>query len=203
MARLLEMAGVFSLVQQADTQRQAESDSAKRSADDRGGLSAMNNRMKTVFSALAENEAFARAAAAAFVMPLDPTVEELTEIKTAVSEAVSNSMIHGYSGWEDRSQAMVELECRNQSRNGRVTILVSDHGRGIANVEKAMQTAVFYSGKPEERSGMGFTVMESFMDELAGEVRGRERDYRDDDQTFGCRRWPLNMSRLKKKIHTP
>lgn len=60
----------------------------------------MNNRMKTVFSALAENEAFARSAAAAFVMPLDPTVEELTEIKTAVSEAVSNSVIHGYSGWK-------------------------------------------------------------------------------------------------------
>ena len=119
----------------------------------------MNNRMKTVFSALAENEAFARSAAAAFVMPLDPTVEELTEIKTAVSEAVSNSVIH-----EDRSQAMVELECEING-NGRVTIIVRDHGRGIANVEKAMQP-LFSTVESEERSGMGFTVMESFMDKL-------------------------------------
>ena len=124
----------------------------------------MNNRMKTVFSALAENEAFARSAAAAFVMPLDPTVEELTEIKTAVSEAVSNSVIHGYSGWEDRSQAMVELECEING-NGRVTIIVRDHGRGIANVEKAMQP-LFSTVESEERSGMVFTVMESFMDKL-------------------------------------
>ena len=95
---------------------------------------------------------------------LDPTVEELTEIKTAVSEAVSNSVIHGYSGWEDRSQAMVELECEING-NGRVTIIVSDHGRGIANVEKAMQP-LFSTVESEERSGMGFTVMESFMDKL-------------------------------------
>ena len=86
----------------------------------------MNNKMKTAFSALAENEACARSAAAAFVMPLDPTVEELTEIKTAVSEAVSNSVIHGYAGWEDRSQAMVELECEIGEK-GRVTIVVTDH----------------------------------------------------------------------------
>ena len=85
----------------------------------------MNNKMKTAFSALAENEAFARSAAAAFVMPLDPTVEELTEIKTAVSEAVSNSVIHGYSGWEDRAQAMVEMECEI-NENGRVTITVAE-----------------------------------------------------------------------------
>ena len=124
----------------------------------------MNNRMKTVFSALAENEAFARSAAAAFVMPLDPTVEELTEIKTAVSEAVSNSVIHGYSGWEDRSQAMVELECEING-NGRVTIIVRDHGRGIANVEKAMQP-LFSTVESEERSGMGFSFMEAFMDQV-------------------------------------
>ena len=71
----------------------------------------MNNVMKTEFSALAENEAFARAVAAAFVMPLDPTVEELTEIKTAVSEAVSNSIIHGYEGCADRNEAKVIMEC--------------------------------------------------------------------------------------------
>lgn len=130
----------------------------------------MNNKMRTEFSALAENEAFARSAAAAFVMPLDPTVEELTEIKTAVSEAVSNSVIHGYAGWEDRSQAMVELECEIGEK-GRVTIVVTDHGRGIADVEEAMQP-LFSTVESEERSGMGFTVMESFMDKL--QVRSEE-----------------------------
>lgn len=130
----------------------------------------MNNKMRTEFSALAENEAFARSAAAAFVMPLDPTVEELTEIKTAVSEAVSNSVIHGYAGWEDRSRAMVELECEIGEK-GRVTIVVTDHGRGIADVEEAMQP-LFSTVESEERSGMGFTVMESFMDKL--QVRSEE-----------------------------
>ena len=71
----------------------------------------MDNRMSMEFSALPENEAFARAVAAAFVMPLDPTVEELTEIKTAVSEAVSNSIIHGYSVFPDKDGAKIRLEC--------------------------------------------------------------------------------------------
>lgn len=124
----------------------------------------MNNKMKIVFRALAENEAFARAATAAFVMPLDPTVEELTEIKTAVSEAVSNSVIHGYAGWEDRTQAFVELECE-VSAKGRIVIVVTDHGRGIVDVQEAMQP-LFSTVESEERSGMGFTVMESFMDKL-------------------------------------
>ena len=124
----------------------------------------MNNKMKMVFSALAENEAFARAASAAFVMALDPTVDELTEIKTAVSEAVSNSVIHGYAGWEDRTQALVELECEINER-GRVIIVVTDHGCGIADVKEAMQP-LFSTVESEERCGMGFTVMESFMDKL-------------------------------------
>lgn len=124
----------------------------------------MNNKMKIVFRALTENEAFARAATAAFVMPLDPTVEELTELKTAVSEAVSNSVIHGYAGWEDRTQALVELECEISAK-GRIVVVVTDHGRGIADVEEAMQP-LFSTVEGEERSGMGFTVMESFMDKL-------------------------------------
>lgn len=130
----------------------------------------MNNKMKIVFCALAENESFARTAAAAFVMPLDPTVEELTEIKTAVSEAVSNSVIHGYAGQTDRTQALVELECEIQEK-GRVIIVITDHGRGIADVEQAMQP-LFSTVESEERSGMGFTVMESFMDKL--QVRSEE-----------------------------
>lgn len=121
----------------------------------------MENRMKMEFAARAENEAFARAAAAAFVACLDPTIEELTEIKTGVSEAVSNSIIHGYG--ED-PEKMVELECRILA-DRKVVLLVRDQGAGIADVEKAREP-MFTTGKPEERSGMGFTVMESFMDRV-------------------------------------
>ena len=121
----------------------------------------MNNVMRTEFSAIAENEAFARAAAAAFVLPLDPTVEELTEIKTAVSEAVSNSIIHGYGPLPD---ARVVMECTIFS-GGKLVISIEDFGVGIDDVEKAMEP-MFSTGDSEERSGMGFTVMESFMDRL-------------------------------------
>ena len=121
----------------------------------------MENRMKMEFAARAENEAFARAAAAAFVACLDPTIEELTEIKTGVSEAVSNSIIHGYG--ED-PEKMVELECRILT-DRKVVLLVRDQGAGIADVEKAREP-MFTTGKPDERSGMGFTVMESFMDRV-------------------------------------
>lgn len=124
----------------------------------------MDNVMRTEFSALAENEAFARSVAAAFVMPLDPTVEELTEIKTAVSEAVSNSIIHGYEGISDRSSAKVVMECTMFS-GGKLVISVEDFGVGIDDVEKAMEP-MFSTGDGEERSGMGFTVMESFTDRL-------------------------------------
>lgn len=124
----------------------------------------MNNVMRTEFSALAENEAFARAVAAAFVMPLDPTVEELTEIKTAVSEAVSNSIIHGYRGCTDRASAKVIMEC-TMFDGGKLVITVEDHGVGICDVEQAMEP-MFSTGNSEERSGMGFTVMESFTDRL-------------------------------------
>ena len=121
----------------------------------------MENRMKMEFAARAENEAFARAAAAAFVACLDPTIEELTEIKTGVSEAVSNSIIHGDG--ED-PEKLVELECRILA-DRKVVLLVRDQGAGIADVEKAREP-MFTTGKPEERSGMGFTVMESFMDRV-------------------------------------
>lgn len=127
----------------------------------------MDNSMRLEFSALAENEAFARAAAAAFIMPLDPTVEELTEVKTAVSEAVSNCVIHGYKDPEDGDRLgdnRVIMECTSYS-SGKVVILIEDHGAGIEDVDMAMQP-LFTTGSAEERSGMGFTVMESFMDKL-------------------------------------
>lgn len=117
--------------------------------------------MKLQFSARAENEAFARSAAAAFVACLDPTIEELTEIKTGVSEAVSNSIIHGYG---ENPNEMVTLECRIRA-GGKVVITVRDEGVGIEDVEKAREP-MFTTGKTEERSGMGFTVMESFMDKV-------------------------------------
>ncbi len=121
----------------------------------------MDNRMKVQFSARAENEGFARSVAAAFVAPMDPTIEELTEIKTGVSEAVSNSIIHGYD--EDPSQ-IIEMECQIRP-NGKVILIIRDWGVGIEDVEKAREP-MFTTGSMEERSGMGFTVMESFMDKL-------------------------------------
>ena len=120
-----------------------------------------SNYMKLEFLNRSENESFARVAVASFIAPLDPTVEELTEIKTAVSEAVSNAIIHAYA---ENKDGMVTLECMvDQDR--RVRISVSDQGVGIEDVERAKEP--LYTSKPnEERSGMGFTVMESFMDKL-------------------------------------
>ena len=118
-----------------------------------------NNKMFIEFLNLSENESFARTAVSAFVAELDPTVEELTEIKTALSEAVSNAVIHAYEGKEE----FVRIECSLYDRT--VEIVVIDHGIGIDNVEKAKEP--LYTSKPEqERSGMGFTVMEIFMDKL-------------------------------------
>lgn len=126
----------------------------------------MGNNLRMEFSALAENEAFARSAVAAFVMPADPTVEELTEIKTAVSEAVSNCVIHGYGGrMADPANAqIVVMEC-DLEEGGKLTIKIRDNGIGIEDVKQAMEP-LFTTGNEEERSGMGFTVMESFMDKL-------------------------------------
>lgn len=119
------------------------------------------NRMKLEFLNRSENESFARVAVAAFAAPLDPTVEELTEIKTAVSEAVSNAIIHAYKEDED---GLVTLECLVEE-GGKVMIIVSDRGVGIEDVDLAREP--LYTSRPgEERSGMGFTVMESFMDKL-------------------------------------
>jgi stage II sporulation protein AB (anti-sigma F factor) len=119
------------------------------------------NRMKLEFSSRSENESFARIAVAAFAAPLDPTVEELTEIKTAVSEAVSNAIIHAY---QEREDGMVTLECIIEDGR-RVIIIVSDNGIGIEDVAQAREP-LYTSSPGEERSGMGFTVMESFMDKL-------------------------------------
>ena len=124
----------------------------------------MDNRVSVEFLSLPENEGFARAAAAAFAALLDPTVEELTEIKTGVSEAVSNAIIHGYG---EKPDGVVRMEC-SAFEDRRVMIVISDRGVGIENVAQAREP-LFTTGKPEERSGMGFTVMESFMDQVTVE----------------------------------
>ena len=117
-----------------------------------------DNEMKLEFLSRSNNEAFARITVAAFVSQLDPTIEELADIKTAVSEAVTNSIIHGY---ED-SEGIVKVTSRIFKNN--IEIEVSDTGKGIEDVELARKP--LYTTKANlERSGMGFTIMESFMDE--------------------------------------
>lgn len=129
----------------------------------------IQNKMKLEFLNRSENESFARIAVSAFVAPLDPTVEELTEIKTAVSEAVSNSIIHAYKEGEE---GLIVVECMWDD-DGRVIMMISDQGVGIEDITLAREP--LYTTKPnEERSGMGFTVMESFMDKLDVESKLNE-----------------------------
>lgn len=117
------------------------------------------NHMKLEFSSKSSNEGFARVVAAAFVSQIDPTIEEMADVKTAVSEAVTNAIIHGY----DHSSGIVRMECILYRDS--VEIIVGDDGAGISDVNLARQP--MYTSKPEmERSGMGFTVMESFMDRV-------------------------------------
>ena len=114
------------------------------------------NEMKLIFDARSVNESFARVAVAAFIAELNPTLDEIADIKTAVSEAVTNAIIHGYHEPEQKVELLYGDE---------VSITVSDTGAGIADVSKAMEP--FYTTKPElERSGMGFSFMEAFMDRL-------------------------------------
>lgn len=120
----------------------------------------MKNEMKLQFSALSQNESFARVTVAAFVAQLDPTMDELTEIKTVVSEAVTNSIIHGY---ENDPEGLVYINVTIE--DGFIDMIIKDEGIGISDVEEAMQP--LFTTKPDlERSGMGFTIMENFMDEV-------------------------------------
>lgn len=115
--------------------------------------------MKLIIESVSENESFARTAVAAYITRLDPTLEELSDVKTAVSEAVTNSVIHGYNG----KKGDIEIVCNIKGRE--IFIEVIDQGVGIEDIERAMEP--MYTTKPEwERSGMGFAFMEAFMDEL-------------------------------------
>ncbi len=125
------------------------------------------NKMKIVFDSRSENEGFARMVASAFILELDPTLEEMNDFKTAVSEAVSNCVIHAYN----HGDGDITMEIRtfildeDMENKGYIETVISDSGCGIMDIEKAMEP--LYTTKPEEeRSGMGFAFMEAFMDEL-------------------------------------
>ncbi|MBQ2696881.1 MAG: anti-sigma F factor [Clostridia bacterium] len=122
----------------------------------------MENKMKLEFLSKSVNESFARAAVAAFVSQLDPTLEELADIKTAVSEAVTNAIVHGYG----HTEGIVTVSCRLEGQL--VTVIIEDKGKGIENVALATQP-LYTQSTDRERSGMGFTVMETFMDSMTVE----------------------------------
>ncbi|HLR73983.1 MAG TPA: anti-sigma F factor [Virgibacillus sp.] len=121
----------------------------------------MKNEMYVQFSSVSENESFARVTVGAFIAQLDPTMDELTEIKTVVSEAVTNSIIHGYNNEPDH---YISISCKIKDNN-EIELSIKDDGIGISNIEEARQP--LYTSKPElERSGMGFTIIENFMDSV-------------------------------------
>ena len=119
----------------------------------------MINKMEIKFLAKSENEGFARTVIAAFIASLDPTLEEMADVKTAISEAVTNSIVHGYSS----ASGYVFMDCSIEDST--LTVVVKDNGKGIEDVKKAMEP-LFTTNTDAERSGMGFTVMETFMDKV-------------------------------------
>ena len=119
-----------------------------------------DNYLKLEFLSLPENQAFARDAVAAFCLPLNPTLSQLCDVKTAVSEAVTNCTVHAYRG----TSGIITVECRTEG--GQLHIKIGDKGAGIADVNAAIQP--FFTTMPsDERSGMGFTIMQTFMDEFS------------------------------------
>ena len=125
----------------------------------------INNHMELSFDAVSVNEAFSRTAVAMFMAQLDPTLEQIDDVKTAVSEAVTNAIIHGYN--EDEPEKQLKMKCM-YDENRILTIKIIDEGIGIKNIDKAMQP--LYTSKPQmERSGMGFSFMQAFMDSLVVE----------------------------------
>ena len=119
----------------------------------------MDNYLKMQFKSLARNQAFARDAVAAFCLELNPSLAELSDIKTAVSEAVTNCTVHAYTD----GVGIVTVEC--EISGGELHIKVSDEGKGIADIKRAIQP-FFTSSASDERSGMGFTIMQTFMDDF-------------------------------------
>lgn len=125
-------------------------------------VNGMTNEMKLEFDSRSANEAFARVTVASFMTQLNPTLEEVSDVKTAVSEAVTNAIIHGYENHVNKIRIFAGIEGRT------LKLEISDRGVGIPDVKKAMEP--LYTTKPEmERSGMGFSFMEAFMDEVVVE----------------------------------
>lgn len=119
-----------------------------------------NNSMTIKFSALSQNESFARSVISCFALRLNPSLSEISDIKTAISEAVTNAIVHAYPNKDGQIEMSAFVEDNNLHIN------VIDEGVGIENIEKALEP--FYTSKPEEeRSGMGFTIMKSFMDKVS------------------------------------
>lgn len=159
----------------------------------------MRNEMEILFDAISDNEGFARVAVAAFVSHLNPTLEELSDIKTAVSEAVTNSIIHGYEnlygyGRPGRGPAAaqkvhpgkVQIVCALEG--DMLQIQIKDQGKGMENVEQAMEP--LFTTKPElERSGMGFAFMEAFMDDLEVESSPGQGTTVRMKKKLGCGSW--------------
>ena len=125
-------------------------------------MSTITNRMHIEFAAVSDNESFARMAVAAFITPLNPTLEELSDVKTAISEAVTNAIIHGYENRNDMNDKVL-MDC--VLRGDVLEVEIIDRGVGIENVKMAIEP--LYTTRPElDRSGMGFAFMEAFMDNL-------------------------------------
>ena len=122
----------------------------------------MENYMKLEILAISENESFARSAVAAFALSLNPTLSELSDIKTAVSEAVTNCIVHAYSGGDVGKRVYIECTAIKSLSGGELHIQITDHGCGIEDVDRAL-TPFYTTLAGEERSGMGFTIMQTFM----------------------------------------
>ena len=123
----------------------------------------MDNYMKLELAAISQNESFARSAVAAFALSLNPSLTEISDVKTAVSEAVTNSVVHAYKRKDDERKIVIECETEHTENGGVLHIRITDFGVGIDDVAQARKP--FYTTlASEERSGMGFTIMETFMD---------------------------------------
>ena len=126
----------------------------------------MDNYMKLEIAAKSVNEGFARSAVAAFALSLNPSLSELSDIKTAVSEGVTNAIVHAYTGNEEDK---ILIECQTHTKDGFGGVLhikITDYGCGIEDVEKAL-TPFYTTLEDEERSGMGFTIMQTFTDDFS------------------------------------
>ena len=124
----------------------------------------ITNVMKTEFAAKSINESYARSAVAAFAALCDPSVSVIADIKTVVSGAVTNAIVHGYAGIENKQECVVSIVCK-MTESGKLIIRIKDKGRGIEDIHTAMQP-LYTTDTDGERSGMGFTVMQSFTDAI-------------------------------------